>query len=137
VTLRESRTLARKCGDAGLKLQAHHASWATSFGRGKLAGVALYFSSAVVQVLRDVALAGQHAEASWRIATEDDLAMLRAWSTGVAGWCAAEHGDADCGIASLREAVTALQATQSRHFMSYLLGMLSDALIRAERTRAT
>jgi hypothetical protein len=61
--------------------------------------------------LRDVALAAQHAEASRRIATEHDPALLRAWSTGVAGWCAAEHGDADCGIASLREAVTALQAT--------------------------
>ena len=31
--------LAEKSGDAGLKLQAHHAAWATSFGRGKLAEV--------------------------------------------------------------------------------------------------
>jgi len=42
--------LAEKSGDAGLKLQAHHAAWATSFGRGELtealahaqAGLALY-----------------------------------------------------------------------------------------------
>jgi tetratricopeptide (TPR) repeat protein len=42
--------LAEKSGDAGLKLQAHHAAWATSFERGKLtealahaqAGLALY-----------------------------------------------------------------------------------------------
>ncbi|HEY2533583.1 MAG TPA: AAA family ATPase [Xanthobacteraceae bacterium] len=32
-------TLAEKSGDAGLKLQAHHASWATSLGRGRLAEV--------------------------------------------------------------------------------------------------
>ena len=31
--------LAEKSGDAGLKLQAHHASWATSLGRGRLAEV--------------------------------------------------------------------------------------------------
>ncbi len=31
--------LAEKSGDAGLKLQAHHASWATALGRGRLAEV--------------------------------------------------------------------------------------------------
>lgn len=42
--------LAEKTGDAGLKLQAHHASWATAFGRGRFGearahaetGLALY-----------------------------------------------------------------------------------------------
>ena len=42
--------LAEKSGDAGLRLQAHHATWATSFARGELAetcghaeaGLALY-----------------------------------------------------------------------------------------------
>ena len=45
--------LAEQSGDAGLKLQAHHASWATSFGLGRLkdvrahaeAGLALYDAS--------------------------------------------------------------------------------------------
>ena len=163
--------LAEKSGDAGLKLQAHHAAWATSFGRGKLAEVrahaeaglalydakihqamassygnhdagtcaryfsalslafageeerarsmadsalavarslddpfslalSLYFASAVAQVLGDVALAAQHAEASRQLATEHDLAMPKAWSTGVMGWCAAENGDP--AIAALR-----------------------------------
>src|SRR5262249_55693822 len=31
--------LAKKYDDTGLKLQAHHAAWATSFGRGELAKV--------------------------------------------------------------------------------------------------
>jgi DNA-binding winged helix-turn-helix (wHTH) protein len=31
--------LAEKSGDAGLRLQAHHASWATALGRGRLAEV--------------------------------------------------------------------------------------------------
>jgi predicted ATPase/DNA-binding winged helix-turn-helix (wHTH) protein len=193
--------LAEKSGDAGLKLQAHHAAWATSFGRGELAEVrahveaglalydasihqamassygnhdasacgryfaalslalageeegarsmvdsalavarslndpftlalTLYFSSATAQVLGDLALAAQHAEASRQLAAEHDLAMLRAWSTGVVGWCAAEKGDPDRGIALLTEAIAALQATQSRHFMCYLLGLLAGAQMK-------
>jgi predicted ATPase/DNA-binding winged helix-turn-helix (wHTH) protein len=194
--------LAEKSGDAGLKLQAHHAAWATSFGRGKLAEVrahaqaglalydakihqamassygnhdastcaryfaalslafageeeharamadsalaaarslndpfslalTLYFTSAMAQVLGDVALAAQHAEASRQIATEHDLAMPRAWSTGVVGWCAAENGDPNRGIALLTEAMAALQATQSRHLMCYLLGLLAEVQMKA------
>jgi predicted ATPase/DNA-binding winged helix-turn-helix (wHTH) protein len=194
--------LAERSGDVGLMLQAHHASWATSFGRGKLAdvcmhaeaglalydiehhqamasrygnhdagscaryfvalslafageeeraramahralavaeslndpfslGLTLYFASAVAQVLGDVTLAAQRAEASREIATEHDLAMLRAWSTGVVGWCAAANGDSDRGIALLTEAIDALQATQSRHFLCYLFGMLAEVRTNA------
>jgi DNA-binding winged helix-turn-helix (wHTH) protein/predicted ATPase len=190
--------LAERYDDSGLKLQAHHAAWATSFGRGELAevrahakaGLALYdanvhqamassygnhdagtcaryfsalslalsgeeehartmidtslavarrlddpfslalsfyFASATAQVLNDVALAARHAEASRRLATEHDLAMPRAWSAGVMGWCAAENGDPARGVALLTEAVTALEAAHSRHFMPYLLGLLAQA----------
>jgi DNA-binding winged helix-turn-helix (wHTH) protein/predicted ATPase len=190
--------LAKKYDDSGLKLQAHHAAWATSFARGELAKVrahakaglalydaknhqamassngnhdaaicaryfsalslalageeerarmmadtslaaarrlddpfslalSLYFASVTAQVLDDVALAARHAEASRQMATEHDLAMPRAWSTGVMGWCAVETGDPAGGIALLTEAVTALEAAHSRHFMPYLLGLLSQA----------
>jgi DNA-binding winged helix-turn-helix (wHTH) protein/predicted ATPase len=194
--------LAEKSGDAGLKLQAHHAAWATSFGWGELAQVrahaqaglalydakihqsmassygnhdaracalyftalssalagdeerarttadkaiavarglddpfslalALFFASAVAQILGDVTLASHHAGASRQIASEHDLAMVRAWSTGVAGWCAAENGESDRGIAWLSEAIAQLRATQSHHFLSYLLGLLADAHLKA------
>jgi DNA-binding winged helix-turn-helix (wHTH) protein/predicted ATPase len=197
-------TLAEKSGDPGLKLQAHHAAWATSFGRGELAevcmhaeaGLALYdaklhqaiassygnhdacacarsfmamslafageeeraramadsslavasslndpfslaltlhFASIVAQVLGDVALAARHAEANRQLATEHDLPMPRAWSTGITGWCAAENGDLDRGIALLTEAITTLHATQSRHTMAYLLGLLADVQMKAGR----
>jgi predicted ATPase len=197
-------TLAEKSGDPGLKLQAHHAAWATSFGRGELAEVrahaedgvalydakihqamassygnhdastcarsftalslalageeeraratadtslavarglndpfslalALYYASVVAQFLGDVALAARHAEAGRQLATEHDLALLKAWSTGVTGWCAAESGDPNRGIILLTEAITALEATQSRQFKSYLLGLLADVHMKAER----
>jgi DNA-binding winged helix-turn-helix (wHTH) protein/predicted ATPase len=193
--------LAKKYDDPGLKLQAHHAAWATSFGRGELAEVrahaeaglalydanihqamassfgnhdagtcaryfsalslalageeesartmadtslaaarrlgdpfslalSLYFASATAQILDDVALAAQHAEASRQLATEHDLAMPRAWSTGVMGWCAAENGDPARGIALLSGAVAALAAAHSRHFMPYLLGLLAQVHIK-------
>ena len=190
--------LAERSDDAGLKLQAHHASWATSFGLGRLADVrahaaaglalydakihqamassygnhdagncaryftalalaladdsararamaetaiaaaqglndpfslalALYFTAVTAQILGDAALAAQRAEASGQLATEHDLAMPRAWSRGMIGWCAAENGDAERGIALLTEAVAALHTAQSRHFMPYQLGLLAQA----------
>jgi len=194
--------LAEKFGDSGLQLQAHHAAWATCFGRGELAevhaharaGLALYdakihpamassygnhdastcaryfsalslalageeeharsmadsslavarslkdpfslamslhFASAMAQVLGDNVLSAQHAEACRQIAMEHDLPLLRAWSTGVLGWCATEAGDLVRGIGLITEAIAALQATHSRQFMSYLLGLLAEAHMKA------
>jgi adenylate cyclase len=85
----------------------------------------------VPQVLGDVALARQHAEASRQLAIDHDLVVARAWCTGVTGWCAAECGDSDRGIALLTDAIAVLQATQSRYFLSYLLGLLADAHMKA------
>jgi predicted ATPase len=93
--------------------------------------LSLYFASATAQVLDDVALAARRAEASRQLATEHDLAMPRAWSMGILGWCAAENGDTTRGIALLTEAVAALQTAHSRHFMPYLLGLLAQAHMKA------
>jgi adenylate cyclase len=191
-------TLAEKSDDVGLRLQAHHAVWATSFGRGELAetcahanaglglydakthqamassygnhdastcarnfaafslalanegeraramadnslavarklndpfslALTLFFAAAVAQVSGDVALAATNSEACRQVATEHDLPVPNAWSTGVAGWCVAANRDSDRGIALLNEAVAALHAMQSRQFISYLLGLLADA----------
>lgn len=190
--------LAAQSSDSGLKLQAHHASWATSFGLGRLAdvrahaeaGLALYdaeihqamasnygnhdagtcaryftavslalagendraramaatavtvaqglnnpfslalahsFGAFTAQMLGDTGLAAQHAEAGGQLATEHDLAMPRAWSMGVIGWCAVEDGEPERGAALLTEAIAALHAAHSRHFMPYLLGLLAQA----------
>jgi DNA-binding winged helix-turn-helix (wHTH) protein/predicted ATPase len=192
--------LAEQSGDAGLRLQAHHASWATSFGLGRLAdacahaeaglalydatihqamassygnhdagacaryfkalslalagederarsmaddaiamaqglddpfslALSLYFASATAQVLGDTTLAARRAEASGRLAMEHDLAMPKAWSTGIIGWCAAENGDPERGAALLTESIAGLNAAHSRHFMPYLLGLLAQVYI--------
>jgi predicted ATPase len=68
-----------------------------------------------------------------QIATEHDLAQPKAWSMGVAGWCAAENGDPDRGVALATQAIATMRAIQSRHFLAYLLGLLADAQRKAER----
>jgi DNA-binding winged helix-turn-helix (wHTH) protein/predicted ATPase len=194
--------LAEKFDDPGLKIQAHHAMWSTSFVCGELgnacahaqSGLALfnanvhrsmassygnhdaeccarnfsaislalagddhgarvmidkslaaakilddpfslaltlYFSSAAAQMLGDIALATANSELSMQMATEHDLAQPKAWSMGVAGWCAAENGDLDRGLQLATQAVVSLQAIQSRHFLAYLLGLLADTQLKA------
>jgi predicted ATPase len=194
-------TMADKSADIGLKLQAHHAAWATSFARGALADVhthtqaglalydarihqamassygnhntrtcalnfatlacalggederartmansamasartlddpftlalALFFAAAAAQTLDDVALASERAEAGRQLAGEHDLAVAKAWSMGVLGWCTAQREDASRGVALLSEAIAILQATHSRQFLSYHLAMLAQAQMR-------
>jgi predicted ATPase len=50
---------------------------------------------------------------------------------GVAGWCVAENGDLDRGLALATQAIATLQAIQSRHFSAYLLGLLADTHLKA------
>jgi DNA-binding winged helix-turn-helix (wHTH) protein/predicted ATPase len=91
----------------------------------------LYFTSAAAQMLGDVLLATKNSERSLQIAREHGLAQPMAWSMGVAGWCTAENGDQDRGIALITHAVDRMQSIQSRHFLCYLLGLLADAHLKA------
>ena len=196
--------LADKSDVAVLKLQAHHAMWATSFACGDLsacmahaeAGLALYdaglhhasassygnhdasccaqyyaamalalageekrartmidavlvasrelndplslamtlhYTSVAAQILGDVPLAARNSQASMQIATEHALASPKAWSAAVTGWCVAENGDRDRGLALLDDATAALRAMQSKTMMPYLLGLLADARIKARQ----
>jgi predicted ATPase/DNA-binding winged helix-turn-helix (wHTH) protein len=194
--------LAEKSGDAGLKLQAHHAAWATSFVCGELAdarahaqsglalfdakihrsmassygnhdaaccarnfsamslalagdgqgargmidqslaaarslddpfslALTLYFTSAAAQMLGDLALATANSELSVQMATEHGLVQPKAWSMGVAGWSVAQNGDLDRGLRLATQAIAAMQAIQSRHFLAYMFGLLADAHLKA------
>jgi predicted ATPase len=194
--------LAETFGDAGLKIQAHHANWSTWFVCGEFArshaharsaldlleagsygsmassygnhdagccarnfsamglalmgktdaargvidqavaaartlddpfslALTLYFTAAAAQMLGDVALATANSASSLQMATEHDLAQPRAWSLGVAGWCAATNGDLDGGLALATQAVSAMQAIQSRHLLVYLLGLVADVRLKA------
>ena len=194
--------LGEKFGEPGLRLQAHHANWSTSFACGDLAeackhadaglalydarihqaiassygnhdpgccacnfsamafallgeeqrareridqavagarslgdpfslALGLYFTSAAAQMLGDLALAAEYSRSGLMIATEHDLVLPKAWNMGVAGWCTAESGDVNGGIALLTEAIAAMRSMQSRHFMGYLIGLLADVHVKA------
>jgi predicted ATPase len=91
----------------------------------------LYFTAATAQMLGDVALATANSTLSLQMARDHDLAQPRAWSMGVAGWCAAESGDVDRGLALATQAVGAMRTIQSRHFLVYLLGLSAEAQRKA------
>jgi predicted ATPase/DNA-binding winged helix-turn-helix (wHTH) protein len=95
--------------------------------------ITLHFTSVAAQILGDVPLAAENSAASMRIATEHALASPKAWSAAVTGWCIAENGDVERGLALLNDATTALRAKQSLIFMPYLLGLLCDARIKARQ----
>src|SRR4029077_13551335 len=91
----------------------------------------LYTMTAAAQLIGDVALATANSEWSVRVAREHGLAQIESQSGALAGWCAVENGERDRGLALLTEATDALRATQSLAWLSYLLGLLSDARIKA------
>jgi ATP/maltotriose-dependent transcriptional regulator MalT len=91
----------------------------------------LYFTSAAAQILGDVALATANSKLSVQIATNHDLAQPKAWSMGVAGWCVAESGDPEEGLALATQAIAAMQVIHSRHFLPYLHGLLADVHFKA------
>jgi tetratricopeptide (TPR) repeat protein len=93
--------------------------------------ITLHFTSAAAQMLGDIPLATINSELSMQMATEHDLAQPKAWSMGVAGWCAAENGDPDRGLALATQAIATLQEIQSYHQSAYLFGLLADILLNA------
>lgn len=91
----------------------------------------LYFTSVAAQSLGDFAVAAENSRMGLAIATEHHLALPKAWNMGIVGWCAVERGDLQGGIALLSDAIAAMRTMQSRHFMSYLIGLLAHAQLKA------
>lgn len=91
----------------------------------------LYFTSAAAQILGDIPFATANSKLSVQMATDHDLAQPKAWSMGVAGWCIAENGDPEQGLALAMEAIAAMETIRSRHFLVYLLGLLADIHLKA------
>jgi len=196
--------LSANASKTDLRLQAHHAMWATMFGRGNFArlrahaeagfrlydparhrsmaprygnhdafccghnflamslalsgdpaasrqstsvalktaheydepfslALAHYFGSVAQQMMGDTERAAENAALALKTATDHGLMLPKVWSTGVLGWCSVVNGEARRGLALLREAIEALRATQSRHFMHYLLFLQGDGLLMTGR----
>jgi predicted ATPase len=50
---------------------------------------------------------------------------------GVVGWCVAQNGDVDGGLSLVMQAIDAMQAIRSRHFLPCLFGLLADVHFKA------
>jgi DNA-binding winged helix-turn-helix (wHTH) protein/predicted ATPase len=127
-----SMALALSGEDAEARDTAERAiAFATSLNDPFSLAQTFHFTAVAAQVLGDVAIAAQRAEAGRRLAAEYGLALAEAWCSGVIGWCTAANGDAGRGIALLTEAVGTLEGLQSRIFLCYLLGLLAEAHLNA------
>jgi DNA-binding winged helix-turn-helix (wHTH) protein/predicted ATPase len=115
---------ARAMIDAGLAV-------ATTLKDPFSLALTLFMTAAASQMLGDVQLASRNSHSSMLVSLEHGLSLTKAWSTGLAGWCAAECGDPERGFALLTESTSALRAMQSLAFLPYLLGLLADARIKA------
>ena len=117
--------------DAARAMMERSLAAATSLDDPFTLALTLYFTAAAAQVLGDVTLATANSELSVKLATEHELAQPKAWSMGVAAWCVAENGDPGQGVALASQAIAAMQAIHSRHFLVYLLGLKADVHLKA------
>jgi DNA-binding winged helix-turn-helix (wHTH) protein/predicted ATPase len=93
----------------------------------------LVHASMLHQLIRDPTLALLYAERAVRMATEHGFAILRAWASGVAGWAVAMNGDHATGIAGIRAALAAADATGTKLYQPYFCALLADACLRGGR----
>ena len=79
------------------------------------------------QIARDHTAARQHAERSLRLAVEHGFAVVRAWALCITGWAAVVAGQHAFGIAGIRAALGAAQATGTKQVEAYFFAVLADA----------
>jgi predicted ATPase len=91
---------------------------------------ALTFNAMLHQHCRDAQRTRQQADAAIALATDQELAFWRLWGTVLRGWAMAEQGQAEEGIAQLRQAIAGWRAVGSRAFVPYFLALLAEAYTR-------
>jgi len=95
--------------------------------------LALFFAAMLQQIIREHAAAQQYAERSARLAAEHGFAMVRAWASCIASWAVVVNGEHESGIAGIRAALDAAQATGTKQLQPYFFGVLADACLLAAR----
>ena len=92
---------------------------------------ALHFAATVHQFRREAQAAQEHTEEVIRISTEYDFPLYIAWGTVMQGWALAELGEADEGIAQMREGIAAWRAMGGQMSLPYSLALLAEAYGKA------
>lgn len=90
-------------------------------------GLALVFAAAAHQLRREIQATRERAEAAIALSTEQGFPEWVALGTLFRGWALAEQGQAEEGIAQIRQGLVAQQATGAAGLRSQFLGLLAEA----------
>ena len=88
---------------------------------------ALGFAARFHQLRREGQQTREQAEAAITLCTEQGFALYLAIGTILRGWALAEQGQAEEGIAQIRQGLAGLRATGAEVFTPYYLAMLAEA----------
>ena len=78
------------------------------------------------QGLRDVAAVYEHAEAAVALSTEQGFSFWAAVGTSLRGWALAMQGQAEEGMAQVRQGTAAMRATGAAAFVLYFCTLLTE-----------
>jgi class 3 adenylate cyclase/predicted ATPase len=92
---------------------------------------ALHYAATVHQFRREAQAAQEHTEEVIRISTEYGFTLYSAWGTVMQGWALAELGEANEGIAQMREGIAAWRAMGGQMSLPYCLALLAEAYGKA------
>jgi predicted ATPase len=101
--------------------------------------LAMHFAAMLHQVRGDAAATAHWAEKTIGLASEEGFSFWLAGGLVFRGWARAvgagsdNEAESDAGIGEIRRGLDAWLATGSRTYHTYYLGLLADALQRAER----
>jgi len=88
------------------------------------------FAATVHQHCRDAHGTRQQAEAAMALASELEFGPWLVWAMVLRGWALVEHGQAEEGIAQLREGIAGWAATGAVVLQPYFLALLAEAHAR-------
>jgi class 3 adenylate cyclase/predicted ATPase len=94
---------------------------------------ALGHKANVHQIAREVTPALESAEAAITIAEKEGVPLFESWARVAKGWALAHLGQAEQGVAQIREGLAMASATGAEMWRTYNLAQLAEACGKAER----
>jgi tetratricopeptide (TPR) repeat protein len=126
--------LAEKSGDAGLRLQAHHATWSTSFERGELAEVCAHAEAglALYDAKTHQAMASSYGNHDASVCARN----LMAWALALAGDEERARAMADNALAVAKNLNDPFSLTLTLQNVSAMAQVLGDVSLATENSEA-
>jgi predicted ATPase len=126
--------LAEKSGDAGLRLQAHHATWATSFSRGELAETCAHAEAGLA--LYDAKVHQAMASSYGNHDASTCARNFTAWALALAGDEERARAMADNALAVAKNLNDPFSLALTLYFLSGMAQVLGDVALAAENSGA-